>query len=239
MDLQRLHLQLAKLTNPQDAAVILREFVAEFGATSAIFTSYVVGDPTLDSYRFILAADQALCDTYQKRYWFLNDPCTVYANSNTEPIRINMLPVATAAQREILDESAKYGFRSGFIVPVHGSASSSRAGVLFVGSDDPQRFVSRDSFDSIRPTARLLAIELYDFILSMVRRQLLDAADLSTDDLAILRMQRDGFQSKDMAKVLSTTPAAVDKRFTRLNQRLGVATRRQAADLVAQYGILA
>lgn len=238
MDTQRLHLELAKLTKPEDAASILREYVVDLGATSAIFASYVVGDPTLDSYRFILAADHALCETYLKRYWFLNDPCILYTNCNTEPIRVSMLPVATAAQREILDEAAKYGFRSGFIVPVHGSASSSRAGVLFVGSEDPQRFHSKDSFDAVRSTSRLLAMELYDFILSMVRRELLDAADLSPDDLTMLRMQRDGFQSKDMAKILNTSPAAVDKRFTRLNQRLGVANRRQAADLVAQYGIL-
>ena len=239
MDIQRLHLQLARLTRADDAATILRDFVRDLGATSAIFTSYVVGDPTLDSYRFILAADTVMCDTYLKRYWFLNDPCILYTNGNTEPLRLSMLPVATSAQREILDEAANHGFRSGYVVPVHGSASSSRAGVLFVGSEDPQRFASKESFDAVRSISRLLAMELYDFVIAMVRRELLDAADLSTDDLTMLRMQRDGYQSKDIAKILNTTPAAVDKRFTRLNQRLGVATRRHAADLVAQYGILA
>ena len=126
MDIQRLHLQLARLTKADDAATILRDFVRDLGATSAIFTSYVVGDPTLDSYRFILAADTVMCDTYLKRYWFLNDPCILYTNGNTEPLRLSMLPVATSAQREILDEAANHGFRSGYVVPVHGSASSSR-----------------------------------------------------------------------------------------------------------------
>ena len=238
MDIYRLHAELERLRSPADASFVLHDFVRDFGATAAIFTSYVVGDPTLDSYRFILAADTVLCDTYQKRFWFLNDPCIVYANSNTEPIRVNMLPMATSAQREIIDYAAQYGFASGFVVPVHGSASSSRAGVLFIGSSDPEKFRTREAFERQRPIARLLAMELYDFILASVRRELLESADLTTDDLSLLRMQRDGYQSKDMAKVLNTTPAAVDTRFTRLNRKLGVATRRMASDLVAQAGIL-
>lgn len=238
MDIHHLHTELSKLSRPEQASEILREFVSEFGATSAIFASYVIGDPTLDSYRFVLAADIQLCDTYLKRYWFLNDPCICYANSHTEPVRIEQIPTSTAAQREILDEAAKYGFRSGFVVPVHGSAASSRAGVLFVGSEDPLRFSTKESLDRHRAIARLVAMEFYDFIVAAVRRELLDAADLTAEDLTMLRMQRDGFQSKDMAKVLNASPAAIDKRFTRLNQRLGVATRRQAADLATQYGIL-
>jgi DNA-binding CsgD family transcriptional regulator len=238
MDIYRLHSELARLRLTAGASSVLHEFVREFGATAGIFTSYVVGDPTLDSFRFVVAADSTLCDNYKKRFWFLNDPCIVYANSNTEPILASQLPLATAAQREIIDYFANYGFASGFVVPVHGSASSSRAGILFIGSSDPDKFRSRQALDRHRPIARLLAMELYDFVLANVRRDLLESADLSTDDLTLLRMQRDGYQSKDMAKLLNTTAAAVDTRFSRLNRKLGVSTRGMAAELLAHSGIL-
>ncbi len=238
MILQNLHVELSKLSVPHDACAILQSYVAEIGATSAIFSSYVMGDPTADSYRFVLAADVALCDIYLKRFWFLNDPCICYANSHTEPVRISQILTSTAAQREILYEASNHGFKSGFVVPVHGSSASSRVGVLFVGSDDPNKFDSKESFDAHRVVSRVVAMEFYDFIVTCVRRELLESADLTSDDLTLLRMQRDGFQSKDMAKLLGSTPAAIDKRFTRLNQRLGVATRRQAADLATHYDIL-
>lgn len=239
MDIANLHSQLARIANEADAAEVLQVALPDLGADVAIFVSYVVGDPTLDSYRFVLSAPKAFCDAYLNRYWFLNDPCILYSNSNTQPIRLDMVPVQTAAQREILDEAAKVGFRSGLVVPVHGAPSSSRAGVLFLGAEAVDRFRSHQSIETVRPAARLIAMELYDFISGMIRRQLLDSAHLSSDELTLLRLQRDGYQSKEMAEVLSTSPAAIDARFTRLNRKLGVANRRQAAEMAAQYGLVA
>jgi DNA-binding NarL/FixJ family response regulator len=44
--------------------------------------------------------------------------------------------------------------------------------------------------------------------------------------------------TKAIANTLDTTAAAVDSRFQRLNQKLGVPNRRSAATLAAEYGLV-
>lgn len=63
-------------------------------------------------------------------------------------------------------------------------------------------------------------------------------AQLTEVDLVLLAHERRGNPSKVMAKLLGTTVSAIDSRFRRINSRLGVPTRKAAARLAAEYGLI-
>jgi DNA-binding CsgD family transcriptional regulator len=53
-----------------------------------------------------------------------------------------------------------------------------------------------------------------------------------------LDLQRKGMTTKQIAASLGVSPHAVDSHFHRLNVKLGVVSRREAARLAAEYGLI-
>ena len=219
------------------AVTILDQAARQMGAESSAFVSFVRDDGSHESFRFLLACDPVWCHEYQRRAWYAHDPWLQYALSCAEPALASTITLGSAKQRELDELARQYGFASGLIVPAPSATSLSRVGVLCLGSSQTGYFEA-GGLGPLRIAARALAMELHDWWIARIKGKLLVNAGLTEDDIVLLRYERSGLGTKAIAATLNTTTGAVDSRFQRLNQKLGVPNRRAAATLAAEYGLV-
>ena len=220
-----------------EALVLLKESADCIGADSAAFGSFIRDDPSHESYRFLLACDPVWCLEYGRRVWYAHDPWLNYALMHSEPVRASEIPVTTNEEREIVKLAEEFGVKSAVIVPAPASGSVTRIGVLCLGSAQ-DGFFEGDGFVPLKIAARSLAMELNEWWIDRIKRELRETARITAEDLALLRHERLGHGTKRIATELGTSPSSVDSRFQRINAKLGVANRKAAASLAAEYGLI-
>lgn len=219
-----------------EAVGLLFDAAQRLGADVAAFGSFVRDDGSHESYRFLLACDAVWCHEYEKRAWYANDPWLAYASRHSEPARASEIPVSPT-QRAIVDLAGEYGFRSAVIVPAPASGTLTRIGVLCLGSSRTG-FFEDAGYLSLKIAARSLAMELHDWWIGQVKRELISSARITEEDLELLRHEREGRSTKEIAAELETSPSSINSRFQRVNLKLGVPNRRAAAILASEYGLI-
>jgi hypothetical protein len=220
-----------------EALNLLAEAARRMGAEVAAFVSFVRDDGAHESYRFLLACDAVWCHEYLQRAWYATDPWLNYALNHTEPACASAIPVGSKPQRTVVDLAVRFGFRSAAIVPAPSSGGLSRVGVLCLGSNTAGYFEA-DGFIALKLVARSLAMELHEWWIGRIKRELIADAHISEDDLVLLRHERLGHSTKAIAAALAVSPGSIDSRFQRVNLKLGVPNRKAAALLAAEYGLI-
>lgn len=61
---------------------------------------------------------------------------------------------------------------------------------------------------------------------------------ITPTDLALLSLELRGHTTKTIARHLGVSISSVDSRFQRLNVKLGTVSRKAAAHLAAEYGLI-
>lgn len=220
-----------------EALSLLQEGAVAMGADVAAFGSFIRDDPSHESYRFLLACDPVWCQEYLRRSWYSHDPWLNYALRHTEPVCASEIPVVTKEEHAIVSLASEFGVQSGAVVPAPASGNLTRIGVLFLGSTK-QGFFESDGFVALKVVARSLAMELHEWWIERIKRELMERARITEDDLVLLRHEREGHSTKTIAAALDTSQSSVDSRFQRLNNKLGVPNRKAAANLAAEYGLI-
>jgi DNA-binding CsgD family transcriptional regulator len=222
-----------------DAAVIEILHLAKeaLGAEHALFVSYVRDDDSKESFRLLLACDPAWCTAYQQQGWFANDAWLLYAAANSEPVSGSQIPTHTRAQREARTLAAQHGLVSVYVVPAPASGGLSRLGVLVLGSGQEGYFDS-DAVDAIKVLARSMSMELHEWWVRQVRREIIKTNRITPDDLQLLALERQGLGTKEIADELGVTASSVDSRFQRLSMKFNMPNRRATARLAAEYGLI-
>jgi len=229
--------KIPRADDEAEAVSLLAEAARRMGADVAAFVSFVRDDGSHESYRFLLACDPVWCHEYQRRAWYAHDPWLAYALTHSEPARASEIPVGSKQQLAVAELATEFGFRSAVIVPAPSSGGLTRVGVLCLGSGTPGFFES-DGFVALKVAARGLAMELHEWWIGQIKRELIVNAGITDDDLVLLRHERLGHGTKMIATELNTTPSSIDSRFQRVNQKLGVPNRKAAATLAAEYGLI-
>lgn len=229
--------RIASTTEMATAVVLLHEATERMGADASAFVSFVKDDETTESYRFLIGCDPVMCVEYERIAWYADDPWLHYACAHTEPIAGSHIPCRSAQDRALREVTAKFGFASSLIVPAPASRQLTRVGVLCLGSRT-EGYFEGEGMLSARIAARSLAMELHEWWIARVKAELVEAARLTPEDLALLNHEWRGHPTKKIAMELGTTPGSIDSRFQRLNAKLGVASRKGAARLAAEYGLL-
>ena len=226
------------LANDESQAVkVLSDAATLMGADAAAFVSFVRDDGSHESFRFLLACDPVWCLEYEQRVWYATDPWLAYALTHSEPARGYEIAPGSAQQRAVVELATKYGFRSSLIVPAPSSGGLSRVGVLCLGSNQAG-FFDDAGYPSFRMLARSLAMELHEWWIARIKRELIANVHLSEEDLLLLTQERLGHGTKSICSTLQMSPTAVNSRFQRLNAKLGVPNRKAAAQLAAEYGLI-
>lgn len=229
--------KIARAEDPCQATALLKQASLQLGADGAAFVSFIPDNDDHAAYRFMMACDPIWCFEYLQQSWFANDPWLDYAAHHSEPTCASHIGARTDAQREVLALACRYGFRSAAIIPAPSNAGLNRVGLLCLGSNTPA-FFEADGFVTLRTVARGLAMELNEWWIAKLCYEVFDEADLSEHDLQLLRWEREGLNSKAIGRLLNMQPTSVDSRFQRLNMKLGVPTRRAAAKVAAEYGLI-
>jgi DNA-binding CsgD family transcriptional regulator len=219
-----------------EAVALLKQGSERLGADSAAFASFIRDDPSHESYRFLLACDPVWCCEYERRAWYANDPWLNYALNHSEPARASEIAVGPQ-HRAVLKLAEEFGVRSAVIVPAPSSGGLTRVGVLCLGSSTAG-FFEGDGFIALKVVARSLAMELHEWWIGRIRRDLIANAQLTPDDLILLRHERLGHRTKRIATELALSPSSIDTRFQRVNAKLGVPNRAAAARMAAEYGLI-
>jgi DNA-binding NarL/FixJ family response regulator len=142
----------------------------------------------------------------------------------------------------MLEQAANHGFRSALAIPlpaVGGTAPRrlARLGLLVLGSRIAGRF-EREDTPGFRILARALAMELHESYGALLCRERIRADAITRHELQLLRMDRAGLTTKEMARKLQMTPHAIDNRFYRLAVKLGVRDRHTALRIAVEFGLI-
>lgn len=229
--------RIPRAADEAEAVALLSEATQRMGADASAFVSFIRDDPSHESYRFLLACDPVWCLEYERKAWYANDPWLNYALNHSEPARGSEIPIASKQQRDAVELAVEFGFHSAAIVPAPSGGGLSRVGVLCLGSSSPG-FFEGDGFIGLKLVARSLAMELHEWWIGQIRRELIANAKITADDLLLLRYERLGRSTKWLAVELDTTVSAIDSKFQRINAKLGVPGRKAAANLAAEYGLI-
>lgn len=209
------------------------------GAEQAVFASFVRDDQTIESFRFLVAADPGWCLAYQRQSWYANDPWLLYAAGNTEPAEDSRIPLRTQHEKATRDLAAAFGVASAYIVPAPAAPGISRVGVLLLGSNVNGHFdAGKGHLGLIKALARSLAMELHEWWVRKIRDEMIAVHRIGAQDLELLRLERAGESTKAIARRCNMTTASVDSRFQRLNAKLAMPNRKAAARLAAEYGLI-
>ena len=225
-------------TSEQSAVLaLLREGANALGAENAMFLSFVRDDTVMSSCRFLLACDPQWCRLYLQTGCAANDPWLAYAAHHSEVIVARTLSALAPEQQRIVGLAAEHGFRSAVLAPAHSGAGHSRISLLCLGSSVPG-FFEDPGFGYLRIGARSLALELHEWWLARIRRELIVKAHVTPHDLVLLRYEHEGQSSKRIAAALQVSKSSINSRFQRMNSKLGVANRKMAARLAAECGLI-
>jgi len=229
--------RIADAKDQATSLALLREGVYVLGAENAVFVSFIRDNADLSACRFMLVCEPDWCRRYIEADCFAHDPWLAYAAHHSEPIVASSLPVMDAEGQRVIALAMQNGFTSSALVPAHSGAGHSRISLLCLGSSTPG-FFEGDGFGRFRLGARLIAAEMHDWWLSKIRRELIIKARITQADLELLRHEHQGHSSKRIAAELHVSKSSINSRFQRMNVKLGVPNRRQAARLAAECGLL-
>lgn len=229
--------RIASAHDQATALALLREGVNALGAENAVFVSFIRDNADLSACRFMLVCEPDWCRRYIEADCFAHDPWLAYAAHHSEPIAASSLPVLDAEGQRVIALAMQNGFASAALVPAHSGAGHSRISLLCLGSSTTG-FFEGEGFGRFRLGARLIAAEMHDWWLSRIRRELIVKARITQADLELLRHEHQGHSSKRIAAELHVSRSSINSRFQRMNMKLGVPNRRQAARLAVECGLL-
>lgn len=238
--LQAAYPALAAVGDSQTASQLiarLRAATSALGADRSFFNCFIHDRDAFDSYRLLLACEPSWGQAYEAHRCHLADPWLEYAKRHSQPVRGSEISAQGDDEQRTLELARQHGFESTLVVPAPAPGQLTRSGVLVlaVATDHP---IEPDRLTAVRFLARTLALEVQDRLTDVLRREMLATCRLTSRDLTFLRLERDGVPTKAICRRINTSIQAVDTRFKRLNSRLGVSSRRDAARLAAEYGLI-
>jgi DNA-binding CsgD family transcriptional regulator len=226
------------ITASDESEVMLytRQIVEACGGQWFVFSSLHPRDQSHErvTFRFLIGCRPEWCQEYNKHRWYTIDPYLEYALTNTAPVVGSDIVLRTPGQREVMEAAARYGFRSGYVVPAHGSGKG-RIGVLYVGSDK-ERDEGEKMFSEGRFWLRSLASELLDWSSLRLREEAISSYELSQVDLQVLEYVRDGFTAPQIAKELEQSPSSIYSHFKRITHKIGERHITGAVKFAAEHG---
>ena len=230
-------LRIARATDQSTVHALFREGIDALGAECAVFVSFVRDNADVSACRFMLACEPEWCRRYLASGLIAHDLWLAYAAHHSEPILASRLNATEPAQQQAIDLATQNGFASAVLVPAHSGAGHSRISLLCLGSSTAG-FFEAEGFGPCRVCARVLALELHEWWLARIRREMIVKAHITPSDLVLLNHQCQGHSSKRIAAELHVSKSSINSRFQRMNGKLGVANRRMAARLAVECGLI-
>ncbi len=230
--------RIASATEQADVLRLMREGVAALGAERAVFASFEKDKSELSSCRFMLDCAPHWCRRYLDSGGPRVDAWVRYAARESEPVVASALNIVDPLQQAVAALAVEAGFVSALLVPAHSGETHARVSLLCLGHSVKGYFES-EGLSRVRVCARSLAMELHDWWLTRLRRETLAHSRFTEEELLLLERFWLGHTSKRIGAELNLSKTAIDSRFQRLLVKLGVGSRRSAAKLAVECGLIA
>lgn len=216
----------------QDAA---RQIVAYFGMDAFVFGA-LSRSGEREHHRYLVGCAPEWCYAYTQNKWYAIDPFIEYALQNTAPAIISDIEIRTAGQRRMFDVAAEYGYVDGVIVPAH-SSSSMWVGILYLttaaGRDKVQAM-----FNTHRSLMRAFALELLEWWDTRIYETSATELDIDDTDIELLTKAWENASTDEVANEVGLPSTRVRWRYDRLKKKMGVSSRREAAEKAVALGLI-
>lgn len=219
-------------TEVTDAA---RQIVHYFGLDAFVFGALSKSGER-EHHRYLVGCAPEWCFTYTQNKWYAIDPFIDYALQNTAPVLASEVPVSSAGQQRFLDAAAEFGYKAGIIVPAHSSASS-WVGILYLPTNKDDEYV-RPIFLRHRNLMRAFALELLEWWDARLRETNVAELELDTLDLELLAKAQEDATLEEAAAEIGVPFSRVQTRYKKLYSKLGVNTKRDAAEKAVALGLI-
>jgi DNA-binding CsgD family transcriptional regulator len=229
-------LQIKECRSESEVAALLAGIVGTFGVTSYVFISMRNDDSSPGNHRYLIGCTPAWCQLYNAKKWIYIDPFIQYALRNSAPIAGSAIEPNTSGQAELLETAAENGFRSGVVIPAH-AGNKKRVGVLYLGSNLPPEEIEPILMQR-RTQLRAVAMELFEWWEARIRAEVIANLKFNDTDVALLKLVHEGFTAEEIARILDIAKSTINVKLRRLNEKLDVHSKKQAAEKAIQLGIL-
>lgn len=230
-------LRIAECRSESEVAALLARLVRAFGLESYVFISICLDEGSRrENHRYLIGCTPTWCQIYNAKRWFYIDPFIQYALHNSVPILGSAIKPETPGQAELLATAAENGFRSGIVIPAH-AGNEKRAGVLYLGSDKAPEAIEPSLMQS-RIQLRAIAMELVEWSEAQIKIEAIVRFQLDNTDVALLKMEHQGFSTEEVGQILGITKSMINMRFRQLNEKFDVHQKKHAAEKANQLGIL-
>jgi hypothetical protein len=227
--------QVHRADDPFCLVDILHRATSALGADGGVYVHAIPEDESHSALRVLMAGDSHWGRTCVRDEALEAAPWMLYARDHFAPVLASELPVML---RPVGTETADdFGCRSGLIVPTQSGGGLNRFGVLCLASERRGNFES-DGTHVFQLLAHSLSLELHEWWTRQTRTQLLEVAHLSSDDLQLLALERQGMGTKQISRRLGIGATAIDSRFQRINVKLMSPNRKLSALRAATHGLL-
>lgn len=166
------------------------------------------------------------------------DPSVRHCLRQSTPLIWGKDDFSEKQQRELYEESAQYGLRSGVTLPYHGTHGE--IGILcFACPDHLDHEILRKSMQSL-PALALLR----DFAFESLMRFIHPPSNtgqpprLTNREMECLRWCAMGKSSWDISQILHCSEAAVNFHFNNLRRKFDTTSRRQAVVMAIRFGLI-
>lgn len=209
----------------------------DVGIDSFIYISFDKNNEHIKSFRYMVGCDHKWAIEYTNRKWFSIDQFISYARCFDKPILISEYSVETRGQVDLMNHYHSHGFRSGMVIPSH-CVFNNRAGVLIVGNDCVH-VKGNIVFAKNKYYLREISIEILSWLNIFLQPKDIDIRQLTDIDLKLLKLSFfEENTSNDIAMLTSLTSSQVNNRFRKINKLFGVDSRRDAANVAVDLGII-
>ncbi|KAA1011222.1 LuxR family transcriptional regulator [Paraburkholderia panacisoli] len=165
------------------------------------------------------------------------DPTVAHCMTRAAPLIWSPGIFATTAQQAMYEEACSYGLRAGVTVPIHGP--NQEAGMLCFVNDSS----SSDEFQRHVNAALPNLVLLRDLVIDTSQRHLETHAQtllpkLTPRERECLKWTARGKSTWEISHILNCSEAVVNFHMKNIRTKFGVNSRRAAAVIAAQLGLI-
>jgi LuxR family quorum-sensing transcriptional regulator LasR len=180
-------------------------------------------------YFFLTNYPATWCEKYAKKEMASIDPVFPHCLTKSTPFIWAPDSFSGKLQKEFYEEACSCGIRTGLTLPVHGSKNEFGL-VNFATDAKPDKAFLEHTTRHI-PELSCLRDFIFETSKQFTKPCVLpdeEAISFTKRELECLKWSASGKSSWDIAYIMNCTESGVNSHFSRIREKLGVSTRRQA-----------
>lgn len=175
--------------------------------------------------------------SYDNKRLFNIDPTVAHCVASSTPLIWDPSIFANQKQKEMYEEAAGFGLRSGITLPYHGA--NGELGILCFANDVRPGKRSQQHALYLTPLLSMMRDFAFESVLRFTKKAGRETPPtLSARELECMNWCAKGKTSWEIAKILNCSERAVNAHFEMLRLKFNVSTRRAAVVKAMNFGLL-